>query len=176
MEKRGTKQEREARRFRAVAMLAEGRRGCEVARVLKVTAGAVSQWKSAHELRGDDALRSKPHPGGAPKLSEEDRHKLPKVLVAGPRAHGFATDLWTLQRVAEVIHRKFGVRYHPAHVWKMLTGMGWTCQKPERRARERDEDAVARWRSQDWPRIKKGRAKAAGPSSSWTNPGSCFSR
>jgi transposase len=77
------------------------------------------------------------------------------LLLKGATAHGFSTDLWTLPRVAEVIARTFGVRYHPAHVWKILRGEGWSCQKPERRARERDEAAIQRWRTDRWPHIKK---------------------
>ena len=78
-----------------------------------------------------------------------------KLLLKGATAHGFSTDLWTLPRVAEIIARTFGVRYHPAHVWKILRGEGWSCQKPERRARERDEAAIQRWRTERWPHIKK---------------------
>jgi len=73
----------------------------------------------------------------------------------GPRHHGYPTELWTLQRVAEVIAVHFGVQYHRGHVWKILRAMAWSCQKPERRARERDEQAIRRWRQEDWPRIKK---------------------
>lgn len=166
MEKRGTKPEREARRFRAVAMLAEGRGVCDVAQVVGVTPGAVSQWKTAFEERGEEGLRSKPHPGGQFKLPPERRAKLPNLLLKGPEAFGFSTKLWTLERVAEVIEREFEVRYHPAHVWKILTGLGWSCQKPERRARERDDKAVQQWRDQKWPRLKGGPAGPAGASSS----------
>jgi transposase len=166
MEKRGTKQEREARRFRALALLREGRGVCDVAEILGVTAGAVSQWKTAFDEQGEAGLRSKPHPGGQFKLAPERLAKLPEILLAGPERHGFSTKLWTLTRVAEVIDRKFGVLYHPAHVWKILVGLGWSCQKPERRARERDENAIAEWRDQKWPRIKRGPRGQAGPSSS----------
>jgi len=155
MEKRGTKQEQEARRFRAIALLTEGRAACDVAKVVGVTEGAVSQWKTAYEEGGEAGLRSKPHPGGPYKLRPERRGKLPKLLLAGPEAHGFPTSLWTLERVAEVIKREFGVTYHPAHVWKILTGLGWSCQKPDRRARERDEAAIENWRGHEWRRIKK---------------------
>ncbi len=85
-----------------------------------------------------------------------------KTLLRGPLAAGYRTDWWTCDRVAEVIERKFGVRYHPGQVWKILRGLKWTCQKPEQRARERDELAVERWRCEDWPRIKKERRGASG--------------
>jgi transposase len=77
------------------------------------------------------------------------------MMLKGAGAFGFSTDLWTLRRVAELIERTFGVRYHPAHVWKVLRGEGWSCQKPEQRARERDEEAIEKWRTERWPHIKK---------------------
>jgi transposase len=80
-----------------------------------------------------------------------------KRLVQGPLHAGYRTDVWTLARIAKLIHQEFGIRYHPSHVWKILTALGWSCQKPERRAVERDEAAIARWKQHDWPRIKKRR-------------------
>jgi transposase len=80
------------------------------------------------------------------------------LLTRGAVRAGYRTDLWTLPRVAALIHQAFGVRYHPAHVWKVLTALRWSCQKPERRAVERDEVAIARWTRQEWPRIKKRRS------------------
>jgi len=88
-------------------------------------------------------------------MTAAQRRRLAKVLLKGPRHHGYSTELWTLERVAEVIAMNFGVEYHPGHVWKILRAMAWSCQKPERRARERDEEAIRRWREVDWPRIKK---------------------
>jgi transposase len=103
-------------------------------------------------VRGLDV---KPIPGRPARLSHAQKRQLVALLTRGPLRAGYRTDLWTLPRVAAVIHQAFGVRYHPAHVWKVLTGLGWSCQKPERRAVERDEEAIARWTRQDWPRIKK---------------------
>jgi transposase len=155
MKERGTKQEREARRFRAVALLSEGHGVCDVAELLGVTPGAVSQWKTWYEADGEAGLRSKKHPGAKPKLSPEKRQQLPSLLLEGAPAHGFQTDLWTLERVAQVIERKFDVEYHPAHVWKILRGLGWSAQKPERRAREQDDQAIAHFRASTWSDIKK---------------------
>jgi transposase len=78
-----------------------------------------------------------------------------KLLQRGPAAAGYARELWTLKRVADLIERRFGVRYHPCHVWRVLGSLGWSCQKPERRARERDEGEIERWRRRRWPHIKK---------------------
>jgi transposase len=88
-------------------------------------------------------------------LSERQKRKLVTLLGRGALRAGYQTDLWTLPRVAELIHQHFGVRYHASHVWKVLTRLGWSCQKPERRAVERDEPAIARWKQDEWPRIKK---------------------
>jgi len=90
---------------------------------------------------------------------------LTTTLLLGPRAAGFTTDLWTLARVAQVIENRFGVKYHPGHVWRILREMGWSPQKPERRARERDEQAIERWREEEWLRIEKKPATKGGVSS-----------
>jgi transposase len=88
-------------------------------------------------------------------LTDRQRQKLVRILRRGACKNGYTTELWTLQRVAEVIEKHFDVSYHPGHVWRVLGSIGWTSQKPERRARERDEEAIAVWRAGDWPRIKK---------------------
>jgi transposase len=128
-----------------------------------VTPGAVVAWRDRYKKKGDQGLAAKPHPGRKAKLSDAQRRRLIGLLKKGPQAHGYKTDLWTLPRVAEVIHKRFGVRYDPSHVWRILNALGWSAQKPERRARERDGErdqggsvnAIARWRKKDWPRIKK---------------------
>jgi transposase len=83
------------------------------------------------------------------------------MLLQGPRKHGYSMELWTLARVAQLIAVKFGVEYHPSAVWHILRAMGWSCQKPERRARERDESAIETWRQEQWPDIKKRPKKRA---------------
>jgi len=157
----GTAEELERRRRRAVALLDKGHGVREVARMVGASPGAVTRWRQAYEKRGDDALCAKPQSGRPPKLSLKQRQRLARWLKQGPRKHGYPTELWTLKRVAEVIRKHFGVRYDPSGVWHVLRGMGWSCQKPERRARERDEKAIARWRAKDWPRIKKRAKKRA---------------
>lgn len=155
MRTKGSAAELEQRRRQAVALLEEGLKGAQVARVLGVSGAAVSRWKQAYEKDGPAGLAATPHPGGRSRLTSKQRQRLAKLLLQGPRRHGYRTELWTLGRVAEVVARTFGVQYHPSHVWKVLRGMGWSCQKPERRARERDEEAIRRWRQEGWPRIKK---------------------
>ena len=145
--------------MRAMTLLDQGRSQAQVARQLGVTPAAVSQWVKARNQGGEEALRAKPHAGPKPKLNDRQLKRLEKLLQRGPRKSGYPTELWTLKRVVEVIERHFGVQYDPSGVWHVLHRMGWSCQKPERRARERDEDAIVQWRKKDWPRIKKRRAK-----------------
>ena len=138
-----------------MALLDQGWPQAEIARRFGVTQGAVSQWKKAYRRDGPEGIKAHHHPGPKPKLSDKQRRQLANLLLRGAGGHGYRTELWTLRRVAEVIRRHFGVQYDPSGVWHVLRNMGWSCQKPERRARERDEGAIARWREKDWPRIKK---------------------
>jgi transposase len=159
MRPKGSPKELEQRRMRARVLLDHGWSQAEVARHLGVTPGAISQWKKRYQRDGPEALKAIPHPGPKPKLTARQRSQLGRWLLKGARAHGYRTELWTLKRVAEVIRDRFGVQYDPSGVWHVLRNMGWSCQKPERRARERDEPAIAQWRNQDWPRIKKRATK-----------------
>jgi transposase len=144
-------------------LLTQGKGVREVARLLSVAPSSVSRWKQALQHGGERALQAKPHAGPTPRLSATQKRRLVATLVAGPRAAGYATEWWTCPRVGEVIHQKFGVSYHPAHVWRLLRALLWRPQKPEHWARERDEAAIARWRRQTWPRLKKS-AAASGAS------------
>jgi transposase len=155
MRSKGSPKELERRRLEAMALLDQGWSQAEIARRLGVTPGAVSQWKKRYRRDGPEALKATPHPGPKPKLPPRQREQLGLLLLKGARTHGYKTELWTLKRVTELIHRRFGVQYDPSGVWHVLHNMGWSPQKPERRARERDEKAIERWRKKDWPRIKK---------------------
>jgi transposase len=138
-----------------MTLLDEGMKPAAVARAVGTSRASVTRWRQAVEAGGQEALKSKPHPGGTSRLTVGQRRRLIRLLLRGPRKHGYGTELWTLARVTQVIAVTFGVQYHPSAVWHILRAMDWSCQKPERRARERDEDAIARWRQHDWPRIKK---------------------
>ena len=109
---------------------------------MECSPSSVARWREVVRKSGMEGLAAKRHPGPCPRLSEKQREKLVKLLLKGPQAHGYRNDLWTLPRVAQVIENHFGVRYHPAHVWKILHALGWSCQKPERRAKERDEKKI----------------------------------
>ena len=136
-------------------MLREGRAPVEVARAVGVDRRSVRRWKAAYGKRGESALRAKPTPGRPPKLNAKARYELERALLDGACAAGFPTELWTCRRVAELIERRFGVRYHVDHIGRLLRALGWTPQKPQRRAVERDEADIQRWVKQDWPRLKK---------------------
>ena len=137
-------------------MLLEGKGVNEVARLVGASPSSAQRWKEAMESGGGmEALKAKPHPGGKPRLSARQKEELKETLLEGPLACGYETDVWTLRRVAQVIERRFGVEYHHCWVWYILRSLGFSYQKPERRARERDEARIERWRKVDWPRIKK---------------------
>ena len=136
-------------------MLSQGKTASEVSELVGASRSSVKRWKAAWKKGGVEAVAAKPHPGRKPRLTTAQKRDLERILLRGPRAAGFSSDLWTCGRVAEAIRRRFDVTYHPDHVWRILQGLGWSCQKPELRARERDEAAIDHWRTRDWPRIKK---------------------
>lgn len=118
---------------------------------------SVVRWQQTYRKRGRDGLRPKPPPGRPAWLSPRQRQKLLRILVQGPLEAGYPTDLWTLKRIGEVIAKCFGIRYSIANCWKLMTALGWSCQKPQKRARERREAAIRYWKRHVWPHIKKGR-------------------
>jgi transposase len=159
METKLTREQMEARRLLAGRLLLQGKGVSQVAREVGAAKSSVSRWNTALEKGGLEALRAKKAPGATPRLTARQKERLVRILVRGPRKSGYRTELWTCPRVAAVIERVFEVKYHPAHVWKILHDqLGWTCQMPEYQAREKDDEAVQRWREEDWPRIKKGDA------------------
>jgi transposase len=157
---------REERRKRAWALKQQGWLQKDIAAALGVSAGAVSQWlKRAREAGGVEGLARRPPPGMTPRLSQEQRAQIPPLLAQGAEAHGFRGDVWTAMRVAEVIRRTFGVRYHRDHVSRLLRQLGWSRQQPVERATQRDAEAIRQWYEQRWPALKKGLRRKAGPSS-----------
>lgn len=143
-------------RMEAVAMFEEGARQADVVKALVVSRSAASKWHRAWQAGGAEALAGRRNPGRPAGLSSEQLQTLEQELLQGPQAHGYETQLWTLARVAKLIHKLFGVKYHQGHVWRVLGRMGWSCQKPACRAKQRDEDAIQRWRKEQWPAIKRG--------------------
>jgi len=159
--------------MRAAELFRRGKAQAEVAAALGVSREAASQWYRAWSIGGRQALAGAGRAGRLARLDDDDVARVERALVAGPRANGFATDLWTLARVAEVIEAITGVRYSQTQTWEVLTKrLGWSRQRPARRAAERDEAAIATWAKQEWPRIKKAPAAGARGSSSKTRAGS----
>lgn len=157
MRPEGSPAELERRRFRAVVLIQDGYSLNEVARRIGCYASSVMRWRDAFQRGGRQALRSKPTPGRPPRLTRRQKVRLIGYLLKGPLVHGYRTDIWTTLRIAELIQHKFGIRYHRDHVGRLLHALEWTCQKPEKRATQRDEAAIEAWKQRDWPRIKKGR-------------------
>ena len=164
----GSPEELERRRLRALALLEEGLQPVEVARRVGADRRSVRRWKAAARAQGEAGVRAKPAPGRPPKLKAKQRTRLERLLVKGAQAAGYHTDLWTCPRVAELIERRFGVGYHVDHVGRLLHELGWSPQKPARRALERDEQAIGNWVKHHWPRVKKTPGAAARRSSSST--------
>ena len=151
----GTAEELERRRLRGVDFLREDFSLSEIARRIGCHPSSVMRWRDALQHGGRKALRPKPIPGRPSRLSRRQKKRLIHHLLQGSLAHGYRTDLWTTLRIAELIRRKFGVRYHRDHVGRLLHALGWTCRKPERRAIQRDDAAIEEWKRTEWPRIKK---------------------
>ena len=158
----------EKRRLKAAKLFGQGKGPSEVARLLKVRRQSAHDWQRQRQGGGAVALRSKGAAGPKRKLSEAQQADLATALVEGPEAHGHATAVWTLPRVAKLIEQRTGQRYHPGHVWRVLRGLGFSCQQPTRRAIERNEAAIADWKRVTWPRLKKKPGGKAAPSSSST--------
>jgi transposase len=139
---------------------------CQIAKALGVSEGAVSQGMRRARDGGTGALRHRPPPGAPSRLTGEQLARLPALLQQSPAAYGFRGQLWTRGRIAAVLHRELGVSYHPRHVGRLCQAIRWTPPKPARRARQRDEAAIAPWRDETWPEITKGPRRSSTRSSS----------
>jgi transposase len=158
----------ERRRKRAAAMFEKGAMAAEVARRVGVSRQAATRWKSTWQQGGDAALASKGAAGRKPRLNEEQHQQIIDALLEGPVARGYRTHLWTLPRVALLIEDLTGVSYHSGHVWHLLRTLNFSCQRPTRRAIERDEKKIAHWKRYTWPKLKKKPSGRAAPLSAST--------
>lgn len=159
--------------MQAVDLFEAGGRQIDVVNQLEVSAQTASRWYHSWRSGGRDALVGADRLGRTPRLSDAQLTEVQAALLAGPKANGFSTDMWTLSRIAQVIEAVTGVRYVASQVWLILRErLGWTRQRPARRAVERDEAAIEQWVHKDWPRIKRGPAAAAPGSASRTSPAS----
>ena len=159
MRPKGSAEELERRRRRAVQLMREGEPPTLIARILGVSRQSLYRWRDM-ERAGPKGLAAKPPPGRKRRLNDAQLQQLEELLLKGAQAHGWTNNLWTAPRVTEVIRRHFGIKLHPEHVRNILKQrLGWTSQKPERRARERDEKEIARWLREEFPHIKKRRSE-----------------
>lgn len=159
----------EKRRMRAFKLLEQGVAQAEVARRVGATRQSVSRWNSARMEGGKEALAAAGRAGRKPLLSPKQDGRLAELLALGPQEAGFATPLWTLERVAKLIRKEFGIRCHPTTALRLLRGrLRWSCQKPVGRAVERDEAAIALWKKRTWPALKKRPSGKTARSSSST--------
>ena len=155
MRPHGSAAQLEARRRRALELLDLGTHPQDVASQLGVTRRSVDIWRKKYREQGEEAILAKPHPGRACFLNDEQLEDLCERLVEGAVSQGFESDLWTCPRVQSLIDREYDVLYHVDHLPRLLRKLGFTPQKPQRRAVERDEERIATWVRKDWPRIKK---------------------
>jgi transposase len=164
---------RQARRERAAELFAQGASQAEVARLLDVSRQSTSRWHAGWQAAGTTGLQSRGPTGRQPKIPDSALEAIEQALLEGALAHGFATDVWTLDRIALLIQGLTGVRLANPSVWRLLRNrLGWSVQRPTRQAKERDEDAIQHWVAHEWPRIKKGHAQNRPGLSSSTNPAS----
>jgi len=145
----------EARRRQALRLLEEGFSLNEVGRMLDAAPSSVMRWRDARESRGEAALKVQFSPGRPTTLTNRQRRKIVKLLLKGAMANGFSTELWTTRRVGSLIEQHCGVHFHRSHVARLLHDLGFSCQKPERRALERDEQKIEEWKRKRWPQVKK---------------------
>ncbi len=153
----GTKidpKELERRRLKAARLFERGLGPSEIARRLKVSCQSACRWWAKLRAGGKSAIGAQPW-GRRSLLSDAQLRDLERSLVEGPEKSGYSTPLWTAARVADLIRRKTGVRYHTDHIYRLLARLGWSCQRPSGRALERDEAKVRRWKRREWPALKK---------------------
>jgi transposase len=143
------------RREHSIKLLLQGHAPVEVARIVGVDRRSVRRWHAAYRKKGRKGLAATHNTGRPPRLDATARNQLEQALLEGAHAAGFPNDLWTCPRVAHLIKSKFSISYHVDHIGRLLGSLGWSPQKPERRARERNEKAIKTWLKKQWPRIKK---------------------
>ncbi len=152
----------------AARLLGAGVSQSETARRLGVHRQSVIRWARTLRRSGTRGLHQAGRAGRKPKLTAGQLGRIEQALKRGPEALGFSTGLWTASRVRDLIEYQTGVRYHPAHVWRILRQLNWSCQRPAGRALERDEAAIRRWKKYRWPKVKKKPSGSGARSSSST--------
>lgn len=145
----------EKRRNHAIDLLKKGWQPVDVAQEIGVDRRSVRRWNAAFRKTGIAALQARHNTGRPTRLSDKQKYRLEQLLLKGAQTAGFHTDLWTCPRIQSVIKNHFGITYHVDHLSRFLRSLGWSPQKPERRAVERDELRIRTWKRTTWPAIKK---------------------
>ena len=151
----------EQRRREAAELLRQGLHQAEVARRVGAHRQSLSRWAKELNQGGLRALKRAGRAGRKARLCPEDLRRIERGLKHGPEVLGYESGLWTSARVAHLIEMECGVRYHPGHAWRILRQLGWSCQRPTGRARERDETAIRQWKRKRWPELKKKPKRSA---------------
>jgi transposase len=160
----------ETRRHQALRLLDQGFSLNQIGRMLDLAPSSVMRWRDARERGGEESLKVRFSTGRPRSLTDRQRRKLAKLLLKGAMANGFNTELWTTRRVASLIEQHCQVQFHRSHVARLLHDLGFSCQKPERRALERDEQKIEDWKRKRWPQVKKTLRGWVPTSSLSTNP------
>ena len=153
MRRKGTSEQLGIVRNVGLGLLGQGKKPKEVAEILNVTSRCVRRWRQ--ESKQPKRKKATAALGRPRKITEKQVKKLEKALDQGAFAFGYAGDYWTLDRIAQIIWQLFKVRYHPSAVWHVMDRMGWSSQRPQRRAFHRNEEAIEKWKKEVLPEIKK---------------------
>ena len=155
MRPHGSPADLERRRLRALELLNEGLEPHVVAQRVGVDRRSVRRWKRAYRKRGTAGLKARPASGRPRKLTGRQRQSLARWILKGAAACGFPTALWTGRRIVQLIRARFQVVYHPNHIGRLLRSCGFTPQRPQTRAKERNDQRIRLWIRQEWSRAKK---------------------
>ena len=153
----------ERRRLQGARLFEQGLSQAEVARKTNVSRESTRRWYRDWQSQGKAGLKQAGRAGRKPRLQAIQLEKLRSGLKQGPEVLGYGTGLWTSWRVADLIERQTGQKFHPGHVWRILRSLGWSCQRPTGRAIQRNEPAIRRWKKVRWPAIKKKPVNSAEP-------------
>jgi transposase len=158
MRPHGTPQQLEKRRRLAIRLLKQGHTYRSVAKEVGASTSSVVRWQQAYRKKGRAGLKPKPHMGRPPLLSNGQKKALVHILAKGPLEAGYWTDVWTLKRIGQIVRKKFRVKYCISNLWYLMDNLGWSCQVPTQKAKERREEEIRYWKRHVWPHIKKGRS------------------
>jgi transposase len=153
----GTRLQLEKRRQKAIEMLQAGKTYRFIAKTLKCSTSSVVRWNQTFNQKGIKGLISKPILGVTSKLTKEQKKELFNDLTKGACKFGYTSEIWTLKRISDHIQKKFKVLYRFTSIWKILNKENWSCQKPEKRAIQRNEKVIEDWKQKVWVNIKKNK-------------------